>query len=142
MRNALIPVAVVLLAATACGTDPSGLPKAAAPATASTQADAKSTTTGQAHTPEGDVKLTRCEVDEFGKYPVATLTLVNHSADTSNYVVSVAFIDSTGTQVGDGTAAVSNLAHGHKAIDKAYGLEQADGKITCRVAKVERYASL
>lgn len=145
MLKLTLPVAVgVIAVALAACSGAGGSETVSATTTAATASKAAGTEarSSEGHAPDGDVELTRCEQDEFGQYPVATLEIVNHSSDRSSYVISVEFVDSTGMRVGEGTAAVNALAHGHAAIQRAYGLPQEDSKIQCRVTKVDRFASL
>ncbi|MEU4094139.1 FxLYD domain-containing protein [Streptomyces sp. NPDC026673] len=91
--------------------------------------------------PTGDVKIDACTVDDLIKWPSAELTITNRSSKTSNYVVQVEFVDSSGTRISEGLAATNNLEPGRKAKETAQGLKKATGKITCRVTEVTRYAS-
>ncbi|WP_275672748.1 FxLYD domain-containing protein [Streptomyces anulatus] len=90
---------------------------------------------------EGDVKITACEVDSAMQWPSASLDVTNRSSKTSNYIVQVEFVDKDGTRLGEGTAALNNLAPGQVSKEKAQGLTQVSGKVECRVTKVTRYAS-
>lgn len=89
----------------------------------------------------GDVKIDACTVDDLIKWPAAELTITNRSSKTSNYMVQVEFVDSSGTRIGEGLAAANNLAPGRQAKETAQGLKKATGKVTCRVTEVTRYAS-
>ncbi|MFF0450246.1 FxLYD domain-containing protein [Streptomyces sp. NPDC004609] len=91
--------------------------------------------------PEDDVKITSCEVDSALSWPSAKLTITNQSSDTSNYLVSVEFVDAQGVRIGEGFAATNNLAPDRSAKEVAQGTAEAKGKITCKVTKVTRYAS-
>ncbi|MEU6615332.1 FxLYD domain-containing protein [Streptomyces parvus] len=91
--------------------------------------------------PEGDVKITACEVDSVTKWPSASLDVTNRSSKDSNYIVQVEFVDKDGTRLGEGTAALNNLAPDQVSKEKAQGLTQVSGKVECRVTKVTRYAS-
>lgn len=91
--------------------------------------------------PEGDVKISACEVNDVTKWPAAKLEITNRSTKTSNYIVQVEFLDKDGTRLGEGTAATNNLARYQLAKETAQGLAQVDGKVTCKVTKVTRYAS-
>ncbi|MFF7879133.1 FxLYD domain-containing protein [Streptomyces californicus] len=91
--------------------------------------------------PEGDVKVTGCEVEPTMQWPSASLDVTNRSSKPSNYIISVEFVDADGTRVGEGTAALNNLAPGQVSKEKAQGLTQVSGKVECRVTKVTRYAS-
>ncbi|WP_069743050.1 FxLYD domain-containing protein [Streptomyces sp. EN23] len=91
--------------------------------------------------PEGDVKITKCEVDGMTQWPSASLDVTNRSSKASNYIISVEFVDKDGTRLGEGTAALNNLAPDQVSKEKAQGLTQVSGKISCKVTKVTRYAS-
>lgn len=91
--------------------------------------------------PDEDVKITKCEVDPTLQWPSASLDVTNRSSKSSNYIISVEFVDKDGTRLGEGTAALNNLAPGQVSKEKAQGLTQVSGKVTCKVTKVTRYAS-
>lgn len=102
------------------------------------------TSTAAAPEPKGaeaDVKITACEVDSATNWAKAELTITNHSSKTSNYLVSVEFVNASGTRLGEAFAATNNLAAGQAAEQTAQGLDQITGKITCKLTKVTRYAS-
>ncbi|WP_406735371.1 FxLYD domain-containing protein [Streptomyces sp. NBC_01108] len=91
--------------------------------------------------PEADVKLSNCEVDGMTHWPSAMVEIVNGSKDTSNYIISVEFLDKSGTRVADALAASNDVAAGQKVQTKAQSLDKASGDVTCKVTKVTRYAS-
>lgn len=92
--------------------------------------------------PTGDAKVTSCHVDSDTQWPAATVTITNRSSKTSNYVVSVEFVDGHGTRLAEGTAATNNLAPGQSAHETAQSLDQVNGgSISCRITDVTRYAS-
>ncbi|MEU9198866.1 FxLYD domain-containing protein [Streptomyces sp. NPDC048332] len=90
---------------------------------------------------EGDVTITSCEVNGTTTWPAADVEILNHSGSEANYIVSVEFLDSSGTRLGEGMAATNNLAPGQKAKVKAQALSDTNGKVTCKVSKVTRYPS-
>jgi hypothetical protein len=89
--------------------------------------------------PEGDVKITQCEVDSLTTWASAEITITNSTEQAASYVVSVEFVDSSGKRVGDALAATENLAAGQKAEETAQGLDTIKGKIDCKVTEVTRY---
>ncbi|WUD74565.1 FxLYD domain-containing protein [Streptomyces sp. NBC_00510] len=89
----------------------------------------------------GEVKIDACTIDDLIKWPAAELTITNRSSKTSDYVVQVEFVDSSGKRIAEGLAATKNLEPGQQAKETAQGLNKATGKITCRVTEVTRYAS-
>lgn len=90
---------------------------------------------------EADVRVTGCTVNSTTTWPAADVEIVNHSGAKSNYVVSVEFLDTDGTRLGEGLAAANNVAAGQKVQTKAQGLADTSGKITCKVSDVTRYPS-
>ncbi|MEL5955836.1 FxLYD domain-containing protein [Streptomyces sp. CLV115] len=92
--------------------------------------------------PEGDVKITGCEVNSSTTWPAADVEIVNHSDEKANYIVSVEFVNAKGDRLGEGMAATNNLAPGQKSVTKAQGLDATSGKVTCKVTDVSRYPSL
>ncbi|MET8841465.1 FxLYD domain-containing protein [Streptomyces rubiginosohelvolus] len=91
--------------------------------------------------PEGDVKITGCEVSSATGWPRADVLITNRSSKQSNYIVSVEFVDGTGKRLGEAFAATNNVAAGQEVEEDAQSLDKVEGEIKCRVTKVTRYAS-
>ncbi|MEU1494312.1 FxLYD domain-containing protein [Streptomyces sp. NPDC005776] len=106
---------------------------------AKSSAPAKEKTAPASKGADADVKITSCEVNASTTWPAAGVEIVNYSSSEANYIVSVEFLDASGTRLGEGMAATNNLAPGQRALEKAQGLSKTDGKITCKVSKVTRY---
>ncbi|MGI5397195.1 hypothetical protein [Streptomyces sp. CA-251251] len=68
--------------------------------------------------------------------------MTNHSSKDSNYVISVEFLDGSGTRKAEGTAALNNFAPDQTAEEKAIGLSKAPDGLKCKITNVERYASM
>ncbi|AUG78647.1 hypothetical protein CFP65_3867 [Kitasatospora sp. MMS16-BH015] len=98
--------------------------------------------TGGAHPPEADVTVTSCDVDPTTSIPSAKLEIVNHSSKSSDYSISVEFVDANGTRVAEGAALQNHLGPGQKAEDTAGGTAQVSGKVTCRVTSVNRISAV
>lgn len=90
---------------------------------------------------EGDVKITGCEVNDSTGWPKADVLITNRSSKTSNYIVSVEFVDGSGKRLGDAMAASNNVAAGQEVEEDAQSLDKVTGKVTCKVTEVTRYAS-
>ncbi|WP_326765421.1 hypothetical protein OG978_13235 [Streptomyces sp. NBC_01591] len=90
---------------------------------------------------EGDVRITRCQVDSLTEWPDADVEIVNHSDTQASYIVSVEFVDGDGTRRASGLATATDLAAGQKSVQKAQGLGKVPGKMTCKVSKVTRLPS-
>ncbi|WLW51254.1 FxLYD domain-containing protein [Streptomyces sp. YU58] len=93
----------------------------------------------EASGPEGDVKITQCEVDSLTTWASAEVAITNSTEQTASYIVSVEFVDPSGKRVGDALAATENLAPGQKAEETAQGLDTIKGEIDCKVTEVTRY---
>jgi hypothetical protein len=93
----------------------------------------------QASGPEGDVRITKCEVDPLTTWASADLQITNSTSKVSDYIVNVEFVDGSGKRLGEALAATNNLAPGQKADETAQGLDEIPGKMECRVTKVTRY---
>ncbi|MFE3004227.1 MULTISPECIES: FxLYD domain-containing protein [unclassified Streptomyces] len=91
--------------------------------------------------PEGDVKITGCEVNGTTGWPKADVLITNRSSKKSNYIVSVEFVNASGKRLGEAFAASNNVAAGQEVEAEAQSLDQVEGKVECRVTKVTRYAS-
>ncbi|MFB8101332.1 hypothetical protein ACFC3O_00595 [Streptomyces sp. NPDC056007] len=90
---------------------------------------------------EGDVKITGCEVSDATGWPKAEVLITNRSSKTSNYIISVEFVDGSGKRLADALAASNNVAAGQEVEEDAQSLDKVEGKVECRVTKVTRYAS-
>lgn len=89
-----------------------------------------------------DVELTKCGIDDFTKWPEATLKVTNNSAKPSDYFIEVTFESKDGsTQFGTGNAVINNLKPDQSKTEKVTGFEEAEGKIVCTVSSVDRMES-
>ena len=88
-----------------------------------------------------DVTVTSCE-EEFSFMKVG-LTVVNNSSKTSDYIITLGFVDESGTKVGDGYASATNIEPGQTAKTEGAGTvsDAAGPNVTCKVEEVERLAS-
>ncbi|MGW6690022.1 hypothetical protein [Streptomyces sp. NPDC054961] len=91
--------------------------------------------------PAGDVKLAGCTVDADTKWPHADLDVTNRSSKPSDYTVSVEFVGPSGERLTEAHAALTHLAPGQVAHDRAQSLAQVDAPVTCRITGVTRFAS-
>lgn len=89
--------------------------------------------------PQADVAITACSTGLIG--PEAALRITNHSSGRSDYMVSVNFLDASGTKVAEGTAFSNNIEAGQSAVEKAVGFTETKGALTCTVTDVNRFAS-
>ena len=89
-----------------------------------------------------DVTVAGCTTDPTLNTPKATLSVVNHSSKSSNYLITVAFDAPDGSQFDTGNASVQTLAPGQTASTDATSLkENPPSGITCKVTDVTRLAS-
>lgn len=96
-----------------------------------------------APSPALDVRAT-CAGGAAGGRVAAVVTVTNHSAAISGYLISLAFVSRDGsTQLGTGEIAFDNLAPGRSTRPMSVLGARAipANGYTCRLAKVERYAS-
>jgi hypothetical protein len=91
--------------------------------------------------PQADVTLDKCGAAQYIDYPQATVRITNHSSERSNYMVSVNFLDASGTVIGSGTALASNVEPGQSAVDTAGGIGAHGAPAQCKVVNVDRFAS-
>lgn len=90
-----------------------------------------------------DVTITKCGLaaNEF-EGPQATLDVVNHSSQTSNYIITVAFDSPDGSQQLDtGDASVQALDPGQSTQVTAVSTNnnlRSGGQFTCKVSQVDR----
>lgn len=92
--------------------------------------------------PAKDVKITDCAVNSTLGLPEAELTVRNRSSKTSDYAITIEFLDANGDRVAEGAASATNLRPGQKATNKATGDNTASGQVKCSVTKVDRWASV
>lgn len=97
--------------------------------------------TNEKNPPAADVKLTTCRVDSTLQLPEAKLKVTNHSSKPSDYLINVEFLDRSGTRVAETAAMQSALSPGKSALTEAMGDNQVKGKVTCKVTKVDRFAT-
>ncbi|MFI8002895.1 FxLYD domain-containing protein [Streptomyces sp. NPDC086010] len=108
-------------------------PAAAPPAEAPTDpAEAESSA-------EADVKLSACEIDSLTQWPSVVVTITNRTAGPMSYIVSVEFVDRSGTRVAEGIASTSALAPGRTSKQKAQGVGEVPAGTKCRVSDVSRF---
>lgn len=119
-------------------TTPAPASKAAAPLSAG---GPLTTSSNDQFPPVGDVSLTKCVRDPYGWVNVG-VEVVNHSPETSNYTVEVEFLDSEGVRVDQSMTFASDLAPGQKYSQKMTGSWDDKGKVTCKLLRVERFASI
>ncbi|MFI6862274.1 hypothetical protein ACIBKZ_20630 [Streptomyces sp. NPDC050421] len=117
----------------------SGRPVADAPSVAaSASAPATEKATAGPEDAERDVTITACTVDSLTTWAHADVEILNHGSDTATYIIRMEFVDPSGTRLADGLAVTSNLAPGQKAKEKAQGVGETKGKVSCRVTEVMR----
>ncbi|MEV6081766.1 hypothetical protein AB0L80_42870 [Streptomyces sp. NPDC052069] len=132
----------MVVGGTDSGSDEGGVLEVTAPPTkAAGKAEEKPVEAEKPAGPEGDVKVTGCEVNDSTGWPKADILITNHSAKKSNYIISVEFVDASGKRLADAVAASNNVAPKQEVEEDAQSLDKVEGKVTCRVTKVTRYAS-
>ncbi|MCB5165044.1 hypothetical protein LG634_09410 [Streptomyces bambusae] len=92
--------------------------------------------------PEGDVRISACEVDATTKWPHAELIVTNRSSRPSDYLVSVEFLDPDGVRLSEAHAVLTRVGPDQVARETAQTLTQVDVPVTCRLTDVTRTASL
>lgn len=85
-----------------------------------------------------DVTIRACSVNSLTKWPDAELEILNSGSEAADYIVYVEFVDSSGTRLAEGLAAATGLGPGQKAKEKAQGLGETSGKVSCKVTNVYR----
>ncbi|MFF1839733.1 FxLYD domain-containing protein [Streptomyces sp. NPDC058231] len=90
---------------------------------------------------EADVTLSGCKVDSLTEWPSVVVKITNGTDEASTYIVSVEFVDASGTRVAEGVASASALAPGQVAKQKAQGVGKAPAGTKCKVSNVSRFPS-
>ncbi|MFD7256452.1 FxLYD domain-containing protein [Streptomyces sp. NPDC059874] len=132
--GALALVVLLLLAGLLIGGDGAKEPDRITPSRSTREAT-------QERGPEGDVKITGCELSSVTKWASARLLIDNRSSKSSDYSVEVEFVNAAGKRLGEAYASTLRLAPGQHAEVTAQGLSQISETITCRIVKVIRFAS-
>jgi len=90
-----------------------------------------------------DVALGACKPQDATNWLIADLTITNHSSKASNYMVTVAFEDKAGNQLGTGIASADHLEPGQSKPTQALSTTEAPAgaEFTCKVADITRYAA-
>ncbi|MEU0130501.1 FxLYD domain-containing protein [Streptomyces sp. NPDC006289] len=88
---------------------------------------------------EADVTLSRCTIDSLTEWPSVDVKITNGTAAAATYIISVEFVDDSGTRVAEGIASASALAPGQTSKQKAQGLGKAPADTKCKVAHVSRF---
>ena len=94
--------------------------------------------------PADDVSIAECGPAPGTGFMRATVDVVNHSSESSNYVVTVAFeSEDGGRQLATSTAFVNGLGPDQTTTSEANSFQEAPGgqEFSCRVTKVERFAA-
>ena len=88
-----------------------------------------------------DVMITGCATNSAG-FVEASGTIVNHSSQRSNYVITVAIDDARATRLGEGAGAETNINPGHTALfHTLLAVHNPPAGFTCKLADATRLAS-
>lgn len=129
--------ALCLFAVAACGDDGDG----GGDASPTPEETSESPGETPENPPEDDVTIESCEADPSTSLPAAELDITNHSSKSSNYVVHVEFLDSSGDRVEETLAASNNVAPDQTSRVTAQGLTAAPAELTCNITEVVRTAA-
>lgn len=121
------------------GTPAAAPPGSSAPAEPSPPAEASTDPAEAESGAEADVKLSACEIDSLTRWPSVVVTITNGTAEPMSYIVSVEFVDRSGTRVAEGVASTSALAPGRTSKQKAQGVGEVPTGTKCRVSDVSRF---
>jgi len=95
---------------------------------------------GSTKSPAGDVSVKTCVADPAGGKPKAEGPIVNHTTKPSAYTLRVRFLDASGNEVSQGTAAVARIEPNGTATWRAEGGASARGPLSCQLANLTRTA--
>ncbi len=87
-----------------------------------------------------DVKVTGCSVERAWKRPSAKLVVTNSAAHPFSYLMQVEFLDASGARIEE-VQDITDVAAGQKSSMTVQSFEEANGAITCRVTKAQRFQS-
>lgn len=108
--------------------------------TGRTPAPGAATDTGAAESE--DITGVECATRQSG-FMEARISITNHSAKRSNYLVKVVFENPyTGNQIGTASGFVTDLEPGQSTVEEAISFAEPDGaQFSCRVIYLNRTAS-
>ena len=94
--------------------------------------------------PGDDVSVAECGPAEGTGFMRATVDVLNHSSEPSNYIITVAFESEDGSeQLDSGTALVNGLGPNQTTNVQANALRQSPGdtEFSCSINQVQRFAA-
>lgn len=95
------------------------------------------------HAASNDVQIASCGNDPTLNEGAPVVRITNHSADPSNYLITVVVNSADGkTQIGTASASADHLSAGQTTTDTAVGMsDPIPAGAVCQVGDVVRYAS-
>lgn len=136
---ALVGLAVVALALTACGSEkqPAGADVVQTSAVPGSAAASPASSTAEA-APDvvADVKITSCLAN--GYTPKITIEVTNSTSEDQRYAVTIGIKDASGNLAGEALFAKNRMTPGQKVTEEIPGDTPVEGKITCEVARAKR----
>ncbi|WP_327121087.1 hypothetical protein OG206_28550 [Streptomyces sp. NBC_01341] len=114
-------------------------PGSSAPAEPAPPAEASTDPAAEESSPEADVTLSTCEIDSLTQWPSVVVNITNGTAEPASYIVSVEFVNRSGTRVAEGIASTSALAPGRTSKQKAQGVGEVPAGTKCKVSHVSRF---
>jgi hypothetical protein len=94
--------------------------------------------------PADDVSINECGPAPDTGFMRATVDVLNHSSESSNYIITVAFESEEGDrQLTTSTALVNGLGPDQTATTEANSFQEPPGGVefSCRISQVERFAA-
>jgi hypothetical protein len=94
--------------------------------------------------PADDVTVGECGPAEGTRFMRATVEVLNHSSEASNYLITVAFeSEDGGRQLSTSTTGVNALGPDQTTTSEANSFQEAPGgqEFSCRITQVERFAA-
>ncbi|MER5862862.1 hypothetical protein [Kitasatospora sp. NPDC002040] len=88
-----------------------------------------------------DVALGPVETNDVTGWTSVPVTITNHTTKSSNYIVQIEFVDTSGTRLDETMVAANNVAPGQKSNETGQSFKKLDSKVTAKVTKVTRYAA-
>ena len=131
-------IVVIIIAAIASSSG-----KTTKPAAAKSTGGVQSASDNAKHPPQADVSISGCSYDASTQFATATLSILNHSSQRSNYLIEVSFENSKGVQLGSNAAGGGdNVDAGQKSLVQAVdSLTAPPDALKCVLKSVNRFAS-
>jgi hypothetical protein len=90
---------------------------------------------------QDDASVSTCSIDARTGDLLAGVEVINHSSETSTYVIEIAFETPSGRFLDRGDLMLAEVAPGETVVVDALGEAPAGSDVECRIEHVERFSA-